>query len=99
MAFNPMDMNLDGRVDFTDYILFNTFINPSSPSYYKNADGYRDPESSALVHKVADYLADSPNDTIETGEFRSACYACGVDPDSFTQEDFAQLEQELHDLP
>ena len=31
MAFNPMDLNNDGRVDFTDYMLFNTFINPSPP--------------------------------------------------------------------
>lgn len=26
--FNPMDLNNDGNVDFSDFMLFNTFINP-----------------------------------------------------------------------
>ena len=85
MLFNPMDLSGDGSVDFTDYMLFNTYINPTS--------------GGALVSKVARYLADSPNDTIEEAEFRSACYACSVDPDSFTAEDFEQLKRELSELP
>ena len=85
MLFNPMDLSGDGSVDFTDYMLFNTYINPAS--------------GSDLVSKVANYLADSPNDTIEEAEFRSACVACGVDPDSFTAEDFSQLKKELSELP
>lgn len=26
--FNPMDLNSDGRVDFTDYMLYKNYINP-----------------------------------------------------------------------
>ena len=89
MAFNPMDLNNDGRVDFSDYMLFNTYINPAAQ---RRSD-------SALVSKVADYLSNSPNDTIEMDEFRSACYACNVDPDSFTADDYAQLQKELSELP
>ncbi len=87
MAFNPMDLNNDGRVDFSDYMLFNTYIASQGGS------------DSALVSKVADYLSNSPNDTIEMDEFRSACYACNVDPDSFTTDDYAQLQKELSELP
>ena len=51
-----------------------------------------------LVNRVAYELAKSPNDTIETAEFRSACYACGVDPDSFTQRDLDQLRRKLGEI-
>ncbi len=51
-----------------------------------------------LVNRVAYELAKSPNDTIGTAEFRSACYACGVDPDSFTQRDLDQLRQKLGEI-
>ena len=37
-----------------------------------------------LVNRVAYKLAESPNDTIGTEEFRRTCLSCGVDPDSFT---------------
>ena len=93
MAFNPMDLNNDGHVDFSDYMLFNTYINPRSSSYYRRES------DSALVSKVVNYLSNSPNDTIEMDEFRSACYACNVDPDSFTADDYAQLQKELSELP
>lgn len=33
MAYNPMDMNNDGRVTYADYELHQRYINPSSPSY------------------------------------------------------------------
>ncbi len=93
MTFDPMDLNNDGSVDFSDYMLYRTFIDP--PSGY----GTGGDSDSALVNRVAQYLADSPNDTIETDEFRRACHACSVDPDSFTAADYAQLEKELSELP
>ena len=51
-----------------------------------------------LINRVAYYLADSPNDVIDTAEFRSACYACNVDPDSFTQKDLDQLQRKLNQI-
>lgn len=54
--------------------------------------------NTGLVNHVARQLAQSPNDTIETAEFRSACISCGVDPDSFTQSDLNQLRKKLNEL-
>ena len=54
--------------------------------------------NTGLVNRVARELAQSPNDTIETAEFRSACVSCGVDPDSFTQSDLNQLQKKLNEL-
>lgn len=54
--------------------------------------------STGLINKVAYYLAKSPNDTIDTAEFRRACYACDVDPDSFTQNDLDQLQRKLNQI-
>lgn len=51
--------------------------------------------NTGLINRVARTLAQSPNDSIETAEFRSACLSCGVDPDSFTQEDLDQLQTKL----
>lgn len=59
--------------------------------------GYMD-TSTGCINRVARYLANSPNDTINTAEFRSACYACNVDPDSFTQRDLAQLQRKLNQI-
>lgn len=59
--------------------------------------GYMD-TSTGLVNRVARYLAKSPNDVIEPEEFRRACVACGVDPDSFTQKDLDQLQKTLNRL-
>ena len=42
--------------------------------------------------------ANSPNDTINTDEFRRACIACNVDPDSFTQSDFDKLQRKLNQI-
>ena len=56
--------------------------------------GYGD-TSEALISRVANRLSQSPNDVIDTDEFRSACMACGVDPDSFTQRDLDRLQQKL----
>lgn len=51
-----------------------------------------------LINHVAYYLAQSPNDTIDTAEFRRACYACNVDPDSFTQADLDKLQRKLNQI-
>lgn len=59
--------------------------------------GYMDTNTS-LINRVANYLASSPNDTIETEEFREACISCGVDPDSFTQSDLDQLQRRLEQI-
>lgn len=60
-------------------------------------EGYMD-TSDGLVNRVAKYLANSPNDTIDTEEFRSACISCNVDPDSFTQSDLYKLQNKLNKL-
>lgn len=54
--------------------------------------------NTGLINRVARALAQSPNDSIDTAEFRSACLSCGVDPDSFTQEDLNQLQTKLNRL-
>ena len=59
--------------------------------------GYMDTPD-GLINRVARRLAESPNDTIGTAEFRFACIACGVDPDSFTQSDFDKLQRKLNEL-
>lgn len=56
--------------------------------------GYGD-TNEALLNRVANHLSHSPNDVIDTAEFRSACIACGVDPNSFTQADLDKLESKL----
>jgi hypothetical protein len=59
--------------------------------------GYMD-TNDGLINRVAHKLAQSPNDTIDTAEFRSACYSCNVDPDSFTQSDLDKLQRKLNQL-
>ena len=59
--------------------------------------GYMD-TSDGCINRVAHYLAKSPNDTIDTDEFRRACYACNVAPDSFTQSDLNRLQKKLNQL-
>ncbi len=54
--------------------------------------------NTGLINRVARHLAKSPNDRIDTAEFRSACYSCGVDPDSFTQSDLDQLQRKLNEI-
>ncbi len=60
-------------------------------------EGYID-TSDGCINRVAKYLANSPNDTIDTSEFRSACYACNVAPDSFTQSDLDKLKRKIKKL-
>ena len=54
--------------------------------------------NTGLINRVARRLAESPNDTIEGAEFRSACLSCGVDPDSFTGSDLAELQRKLNEI-
>ena len=54
--------------------------------------------NTGLINRVANKLAQSPNDTIDTAEFRQACISCNVDPDSFTQSDLEQLQGRLNDI-
>ena len=60
-------------------------------------EGYMD-TSDGCINRVAKYLACSPNETIDTAEFRSACIACNVDPDSFTQRDLNKLQRKLNEI-
>ena len=59
--------------------------------------GYMD-TNEGLTSRVANHLAKSHNDVIDTAEFRSACYICNVDPDSFTQRDLDRLQEKLNRL-
>lgn len=59
--------------------------------------GYTD-TNEGLLNRVARALSRSPNDTIETDEFRRTCIACNVDPDSFTQSDFEYLQERLNQI-
>ena len=54
--------------------------------------------NTGLINRVARKLAGSPNNMIETEEFRSTCYSAGVDPDSFTQSDLNQLQKKLDEI-
>ena len=54
--------------------------------------------NTGLINRVARTLAKSPNDSINTAEFRSACISCGVDPDSFSQRDLVQLQRKLNEI-
>lgn len=60
-------------------------------------EGYTDTPN-GLINRVAKQLAASPDDTIETDEFRSICISCGVDPDSFTKSDLDNLQRKLNQL-
>lgn len=67
-----------------------------SPRYLAamEAHGFTD-TNDGLINRVAYYLAKSPNDTIGDEEFRRACIACDVDPDSFTESDLMKLQNKL----
>lgn len=54
--------------------------------------------STALVNKVANYLAAYGSNNIGNDEFIRACYACNVDPYSFTKRDMDQLQRKLNKL-
>ena len=59
--------------------------------------GYTD-TNEGLISRVANHLAESSSDVIDTTEFRSVCYKCNVDPDSFSQSDLDRLQEKLNRL-
>lgn len=48
------------------------------------------------IEAVARELEKLPQDRIDTGDFRSACYRAGVDPDNFTGSDLDALQERLN---
>ena len=59
-------------------------------------EGYMD-TSDGLINRVAKYLAKSPNEQIDTAEFRRACIACNTNPSSFTERDLEKLQNKLNE--
>ena len=59
--------------------------------------GYTD-TSEGLINRVAHYLAQEVAGEIDPETFEQACFACGVDPGSFTDEDFAYLRKRLRQI-
>lgn len=59
--------------------------------------GYTDTET-GLINRVARKLAESPNETIDTEEFRRACIGCDIDPDSVTQKDLERIQKKLNEI-
>ncbi len=59
--------------------------------------GYMD-TNTGLINRVANYLAKSSVEEIDLAEFRKACYAVGVDPNSFTQSDLDKLQKRLDQI-
>lgn len=61
---------------------------------FMESEGCMDTKEGKLC-RIAKVLNESPNDVIDTDEFRAACAAAGVDPDSFTQDDLDRLQEKL----
>lgn len=59
--------------------------------------GYMD-TSHGLNMRVARYLAKNGSDDIGDEEFRNACIACNVDPDSITSSDLNDIQNKLNEL-
>ena len=51
-----------------------------------------------LNSRVAHYLNNSTNNTIDSDEFAAACRACNVDPDSITENDLNEIQSILNKL-
>ncbi len=69
------------------------FTNPGFLGYMES-EGCMDTDE-GLISRIAKVLNNSPNDVIDTADFRSACISVGVDPDSFTQDDLERLQRKL----
>ena len=61
-------------------------------------DDYDEEHSHELNTRVAHYLAKYGSDEIYEMEFRRACIACEVDPDSITQSDINEIRSKLREL-
>ena len=48
------------------------------------------------IEAVVRELENLPQDVIETGDLRSACYRAGVDPENFTGSDLDALQERLN---
>ena len=48
------------------------------------------------IEAVAEKLEKLPQDVIGTGDFRSACYRAGIDPDNITGSDLEALQDRLN---
>lgn len=59
--------------------------------------GYMDTDT-GRINRIARYLAESPNNVIETEEFFAACYSCKIDPSSVTQNDLEKIQRKLNEL-
>ena len=62
---------------------------------FLESEGYMD-TNEGRISRVARILGKSPNEVIDTEEFRNACAAAGVDPNSFTQKDLDNLQNKLN---
>lgn len=51
-----------------------------------------------LINRVARYLADNAEGTVDESFFRDACFNCDVDPDCFTDYDLEKLQKKLDEL-
>ena len=51
----------------------------------------------AHVNRVANYLKNTATGDVSYSEFRSACNACNVNPDSFDQSELDKIQQKLND--
>lgn len=49
------------------------------------------------IERVADALRETGLTSIDRSTFDSACYACCIDPDNFTQSDLDALERKLNE--
>ena len=54
--------------------------------------------STAVINRVAGYLAKYGSHNIGNDEFIEACYACNADPYSFSQKDLERLQEKLNRL-
>ena len=61
---------------------------------FMESEGMMD-TNEGLISRVAKVLNQSPNEVIDTAEFRQACISAGVDPDSFTEADLQRLQEKL----
>ncbi|MBR0353170.1 MAG: hypothetical protein IJH53_08195 [Oscillospiraceae bacterium] len=48
------------------------------------------------IEAVARELEKLPQDVINTGDFRSACYRAGIDPDNFDKNSLDALQDRLN---
>ena len=48
------------------------------------------------INRVANYLKNNTFGDVSYDQFRSACIACNVNPDSFDQQDLDRLQYKLN---